>query len=61
MQKIIIKSDLKKKINNFHDLSLIKDKLNFTDSIHIDDQSNFIVAKEIYDHLKKTVSTCMNF
>jgi|694.fasta_scaffold07412_18 hypothetical protein len=60
MQKIIIKSDLRGKINNFHDLSLIKDKLNFTDSIHIDDKSNFIVAKEIYDRLKTTVSSCMN-
>ena len=60
MQKIIIKSDLRGKINNFHDLSLIKDKLNFTDSIHIDDKSNFIVAKEIYDRLKTTVSSCKN-
>jgi Ca2+/Na+ antiporter len=60
MQKKIIKSDLRGKVNNFHDLSLIKDKLNFTDSIHIDDKSNFIVAKEIYDRLKTTVSSCKN-
>ena len=45
-------------INNFYDLSLIKNKLNFTDSIHITDKSNFLVASEIYNHLKNQVLLC---
>jgi len=58
MQEQIVKSDLKREINNFYDLTFIKNKLNFTDSIHIDNQSNHIVAKEIYDLIKTAVSSC---
>ena len=58
MQKKIVKSPLKDKINNFYDLSLIKDKLNFTDTIHVTDSSNFLIATEIHHHLKQHVSSC---
>ena len=58
MQEKIVKSPLKDKINNFYDLSLIKDKLNFTDTIHVTDSSNFLIATEIHHHLKQHVSSC---
>jgi hypothetical protein len=58
MQEKIIKSELKNNINNFYDLSLIKDKLNFTDTIHVTDSSNFFVANEIYYHLKNQALLC---
>jgi hypothetical protein len=60
MQEKILKSHLKDKINNFYDLSLIKDKLNFTDTIHVTDSSNFLIANEIYFHLKQHVLSCNN-
>ena len=58
MQEKIVKSPLKDKINNFYDLSLIKDKLNFTDTIHVTDSSNFLIATEIHHHLKQHVLSC---
>lgn len=58
MQEKIVKSPLKDKINNFYDLSLIRDKLNFTDTIHVTDSSNFPIATEIYHHLKQHVLPC---
>ena len=45
---------------DFYDLSLIKDKLNFTDTIHVTDSSNFLIANEIYFHLKQHVLSCNN-
>jgi hypothetical protein len=37
---------------------LLKDKLNFTDTIHVTDSSNFFVANEIYYHLKNQALLC---